>query len=47
MELIWKSIDTELVWLWSRARLAINQKQKYFSFLDHKPAEYLVFVFGL
>ena len=34
-------------WLWSRARLAINKKQKYFSLPDHQLAENLTLVFGL
>ena len=34
-------------WLWSRARLALNKKQKYFSLPDHQLAENQILVFGL
>ena len=34
-------------WLWSRARLAINKKQKYFSLPYHQLAENQILVFGL
>ena len=33
------------VYLWSRARLAINKKQKYFSLPDHQLAETFILVF--
>ena len=35
-----------LVYLSSRARLAINKKQNYFSLPDHQLAENLILVFG-
>ena len=34
------------VYLWSRARLAVNKKQNYFSLPDHQLAENLILVFG-
>ena len=34
-------------WILSRARLAINEKQKYFSLPDHQLAENLILVFDL
>ena len=33
-------------WIWSRARLAINKKQKYFLLPVHQLAEDLILVFG-
>ena len=39
-----KSIEFDMV---SRARLAINKNQKYFSLPDHQLAENQILVFGL
>ena len=33
-------------YLWRRAQLAINKKQKYFSLLDHQLAKNVILVFG-
>ena len=33
-------------YLWSRAQLAVNKKQNYFSLPDHRPTENLILVFG-
>ena len=44
---IWNyNTNRNSVYLWSRARLAINKKQKYFSLPDHQLTEALVLVFG-
>ena len=42
---IYKSLLNS-VYLWDRARLAMNKKQKYFSWPDHQLAENLILVFG-
>ena len=34
------------IWLWSKARLAINERQNYFSLTDHQFTENLILVFG-
>ena len=41
------TILLNLAWLWSRAQLAINKKQKYFLLPDHQLAEKLILIFGL
>ena len=34
------------VYLWNRARLAMNQKEKYFSLPGHQLAENVILTFG-
>ena len=44
-KIIYKSL-LNLACLWSRARLAVNKNQRYFSLSDHQLAERLILAFG-